>query len=677
MSERGPIRTEAAGAERQPASGGERLIVGLAVLALLAGLWIAVGNLLDGDQSADASIAPGATAAASAIARSTVSPSVPGELLVVPGDPEPSGDPVAPAALLYVRALDALPIRADPVPEGDLRGTVEPGRTVVVLDGDGPEARDGWLRIFDPRPLGWIQVRDARGELAELYPFSGPPPRLPDRGEEVIRPGLHVLLGGDSGFMAVRARDDGTLELVTSADGRRWSGTASSDVASLINQSAIAWGPAGWLSVGDRVSRSDDGSSWTDLGTLGENRLYPEQFGGSSLGYLIKTSVAQPDSPEPAVSWWFSSNGLLWSELPNWGLPWYAEVGIAGSGSGFYAWNRSASDLREPGMAGAFTPDGRAWQVLADGPVGSAATVVFVGDRILGADQDPASGAIRVWRGAVEGGRLAWELPRQQPAVFGSDALALLAGDGQRAVVVSWNRGGEDVRSHVSTDGVSWAPIQAPDGGWSVIPHWAVGSPAGILVADAIHDPVDPRIWRLGDTGWETVRAAALADPPAPAPGCPPPPRDGLDFVLLDPALGQQCFGDAPLTFRAYSIRCRACDGRRSATPWEPAWLAPDADWYSPFGPSGLTPRAGLYLSPYQTYATGLPATTLGPELGYSESWADAWVEVVGHFDDPAAQDCRELLDEAAEARYSGRAASIAGCRQRFVVTQVTVVDGP
>lgn len=61
----------------------------------------------------------------------------------------------------------------------------------------------------------------------------------------------------------------------------------------------------------------------------------------------------------------------------------------------------------------------------------------------------------------------------------------------------------------------------------------------------------------------------------------------------------------------------------------------------------------------------------LDPSLGFDDAWVRTWVEVTGHFDDPAAATCRWIPSPAEEQWYAGRQQVIDGCRQQFVVTAV------
>jgi hypothetical protein len=66
----------------------------------------------------------------------------------------------------------------------------------------------------------------------------------------------------------------------------------------------------------------------------------------------------------------------------------------------------------------------------------------------------------------------------------------------------------------------------------------------------------------------------------------------------------------------------------------------------------------------------------LAPDVEWQDSYAGAWLRVTGHYNDRASADCREAPSPMEEF-YPGPLLLETICRQRFVVTEVTVVDGP
>jgi hypothetical protein len=138
-------------------------------------------------------------------------------------------------------------------------------------------------------------------------------------------------------------------------------------------------------------------------------------------------------------------------------------------------------------------------------------------------------------------------------------------------------------------------------------------------------------------------------------------PTELLEFIHVDSAAVISCYGDAPITFEAFSVRCDDCSYAEEGNP-QPAWL--------------LNPGSNqLFLSPEEStdgnwWSTGV----LGPGITRNEAWTDTWIEVTGHFDDPAAATCRSEVTADSVSYWTGLQALIERCRLTFVVTDVTVL---
>ena len=147
--------------------------------------------------------------------------------------------------------------------------------------------------------------------------------------------------------------------------------------------------------------------------------------------------------------------------------------------------------------------------------------------------------------------------------------------------------------------------------------------------------------------------------------GCINPPTDIttlIDMVPtgpLDPGADPvACYGDSPLTFDAtwYGGGVADCP----SAP-EPAWLA-----CSSFSlqAAGDTRKVGAP----QLFVAIDPATS----LSISEPYAQ--VRVTGHYDDPAAQTCRETALGGGATTLAPAAELIERCRRTFVVTEVVLL---
>jgi hypothetical protein len=183
----------------------------------------------------------------------------------------------------------------------------------------------------------------------------------------------------------------------------------------------------------------------------------------------------------------------------------------------------------------------------------------------------------------------------------------------------------------------------------------------GGLLPD-VGEPSSAPTGSASPSGLPSSSQAASGSPSAvtlpslsPALGClDSPPDVNVLYDQTDPAA---CFGNAPLTFDGILSAAGVVDCPGSH---EPAWIYCPADGNvqalgetrkvgAPFLLVAVDPTGGVSLSQYS--------------LGTN-------VRITGHFDDPAAQTCREVEPIPGE---SPRPASemIQVCRQTFVVTQV------
>jgi hypothetical protein len=304
--------------------------------------------------------------------------------------------------------------------------------------------------------------------------------------------------------------------------------------------------------------------------------------------------------------------------------------------------------------------------LVEGGPGGSARQIVSVGDRLLGMDADPVSGAPRMWVGIPVLGSMAWLRDTDGEASFRDAAPSVLVSDGQRAVAFGWDRSTEEPL--VWTLGpTGWVRSVLPEA-FGGIPRVAVAGPAGFVVVGSRPTlrGLNPIFWRETASGsWIPERSPIVPVVPDPSSDeCGPPPRDAVEFTVLDRVLAVACLGDAQITFRAWAAECEGCYGSGDGR-YEQAWLV------------GATGNA-LYLSPVEDDSGGwwTPAV-VHPSLEYDTDWPGQWLEVTGHFDDPAASDCRLTPGPAEAWYYEGRQTTVDQCRQQFVVTEVSVVSGP
>ena len=155
----------------------------------------------------------------------------------------------------------------------------------------------------------------------------------------------------------------------------------------------------------------------------------------------------------------------------------------------------------------------------------------------------------------------------------------------------------------------------------------------------------------------ETSPSPSIEAAASPPPGCVNPPADIT--TILDQADPLACYGSAPLTFAALL----ASPGVASC----PIVIEP-----AQFSCTGAIWSLQL---PGETRKVEAPTLYVVVDPAASDlaaEYAGTDVVVTGQFDDPAAQDCREVeRSPAVEGTPEPAAATIEWCRSQFVVTEV------
>ncbi len=659
---------ETSGGNRPPNTVAERGGIALAVVALAGGLLIAAGNLLGSDAGPSASASPVAQASARPTPRQsprqTPDPG-PLEIVLIAGTPPPAA-PSQPAPWQFngwIRALVDQPLWTSP--DSDRAETTELLQAGEIQYADEVPEEPGWLQVSsDGGPRGFILAADGETALIErLMP------------EPFLASGdVWGLAAGPNGFVAtgyLPSMSDRASPSFTafSPDGAAW------QVVDLpISVTSVAWGPVGWLAVGwvggafttpsTWIFRSEDGLRWDSLGAA-PGLDYAGQLAGSESGYLMEAS----GQGYGELSEWFSSDGLSWRESDN---PLLGRSGggyprVAAVGSGFYAWIGGDTPVGVIGQA--FSPNGRTWHTVADGPIGVNMRLTTLGERIVATVTDADDGFVSFWTGAISGSTVAWDRPDREvvDASRAGYGLSALISDGQRALAFVWERATDSPSLWTSTDGTRWIPASLPAGAFGGIPRLAAGGSAGVVVVGSRQTVrgSNPIFWREVRPGaWEPEATPLVPLVPGPlGDDCPSPLEDMADFMAVDPAIAVACFGDAPFTFRAWSVGCPGCQPE-SSDQYEPAWLA--------------NPTTNpLFLQPIKSEAGSWRQVVTAPDLAIDPGWTGSWIEVTGHFDDPAAASCRWSPSYSSELYYTGQASFVESCRQQFVVTAVRVVDGP
>lgn len=650
------LEIETTDGRRPSSTAGDRLIVGLATLALFGGALIAVTNVLSGrttQTSADAS--PGASAGW------TPPPPPPLRSIAVAAQDLPSSDP-DPGPYVWggwVRALEKIPLVSHPRSGAPNVGSLQPGeaayvdQTMETLDGGS-----AWMQIGSP--AGWFQSEVGGRSLVRRYDEY--------RGPQQLSGSIETLIAGRSGFFATGWDDQGSSHFA-SMDGETW-GTVQPHPGSGFYGAGVAEGPAGWLLVevlegrhGTSVPwvfKSADLRSWQPLGAMrGLDQAGAAQLVGSENGYVMTTSE------EGLTAVWYSVDGLQWSErrIPTI----FGDRGhdLTATPLGFYL---QAGD--QSGGQAAFSRDGWTWAEVANPGMRGVVSVAAAGDELVAIDRSD-SGEARAWIGTIRGVDLTWQEDPAGVGAFDGAVLTTIVSDGQRPIAFGLEPGTERPLWW-TRDGERWQRHQLPLG-FVGIPRVAAGGSAGYVLLGSrpsVAGP-NPLIWHLTPYDfWEPEPSPVMdfvADPPADE--CGRAPSDVLEVLNSDLRWLAYCFGDRPLTFRAWSASCDGCY-YRGAGRYEPQWLAAPSDNL-------------LYLSPITSGDWGWIEAVLPPSLENNQRWHLRWIEVTGHLDDPAAADCRWIPDMSDESWsfddywYGSPREFIDQCRARFVVTAVKLVRGP
>jgi hypothetical protein len=649
------LEIETTDGHRPASTAGDRLMVGLAALALLGGALIAVTNVLPDASSETSQATP--SAGASGTPQPTASPPPPRSVQVV-DEPLPLPDDAAQQFEGWVRAREAIKIWSSPSRGATIVATLRSGDAALVqMLGPTPGAR-GWVPVVAPEQ-GWIRSRVGGRSVVTRYPYAFQlPPGSIDQ--------LAAHADGIVGVGWLRAPDgEYSSQLFQSSDGARWE-LGETPLSPRADSLQIAHGPAGWLlvtTIHDMygtptpwVWQSEDLADWQLLGAIhGLPGEAIAQLVGSEAGYVAATGSMGFGSGGGTI--WYSRDGLAWSER---GLPRSVEEGLQrlfATPLGFYV------DTGSSASTAAFSPDGWTWSDVSVGGLDTLVGIAAEGDQLVALDT-ASWGEGRAWTGTIRGSILTWREEVSASTAFDGAAVTALVSDGQRPIAFGWELG-TDAPLWWIRDGSEWKRQAFPPG-FEGIPRAAAGGPAGTVVVGYRPSLVatNPVIWHLAADGTWAPEAAPVIDPePDPTrEECGAAPDDILGVMGRDTRWLAACFGGRPLTFRAWSSRCEGCY-YEGPGEFEPRWLMQPSDNL-------------VFLSPIANGDWGTVEAVLPPSLERDERWREHWVEVTGHYDDPAAASCR-LEPAASDEIWYDPIEVVNQCRGRFVITSVTLVRGP
>ena len=467
---------------------------------------------------------------------------------------------------------------------------------------------------------------------------------------------MTAVAAGRQGIVAVGYSATGAAAW-RSADGLQWqrvSGPSSWVGGTLLD---VATTPTGVVAVGrtgkgGTVWESPDGLTWrrTASGLGIELRRVVEAEGRlHAIGPLPDLADG---SPRSAV--WSSDDGRTWSddrEVKDIDLTTIAAgpAGIVVAGQGSVAGGGAGAVFFASG-------DGTTWQPAVFQPAAGR----FVHDIVpfgagwlaVGAQGDDLAGAATwlspdgaTWRESTAGE--AFSTPVRDvwmaAVTVGPDGRAVAVGPGPDGQATIWG----------SADGVAWSVVPSGAGeerySGAYEPADVVARPDRTVMVgdypDVGNDYPSERRWSPG----------VWTDPAPPDAGsverwvttCPGRPASLVEVLDLDPSLRPVCFGDRPLTFRAW-LGGAPFDGDEQTTT--PRWLTSvyAAGYAYPVEVGGPSSSIGMFLILHVDPASDLPRHLR----------VKGWARVTGRFDDPAAGTCDGPM-------------TVTECQQQFVVTAV------
>ena len=580
-----------------------------------------------GTSSASASAEPSATVAASASAEPTP----------IPG---PEWPPVADPAVDFllppmwaVAVVDDLNVRSGPGAEFTAVAQLDAGDLAKVIDVQSP----GWVSVAVDGAIGYASVGPEgdpylRATKTPWEATFGSMAGVASDGEVYLAYGSHAQFDYGPyelhGLPALALRSDDAVTWTPLDAGPEWS------------IKSVAPSDAGWVAVveiplgGTLVAFSADGQTWEDAVGV--------DSGLSAVAHGPSGWVATGESGS-----WTSVDGQTWNgpyAIGSGDPP--AQLQLESSADGYVAFDRFSDALftSVDGMTWASNDHG-GFRVSDAELVGDEVWVVVVAE----------DGATTVRRGSVGAGGVAWG---PAPTGIGGTDLHVdrISSGPEGMLAVGWEEASLEAIVWRSGDGATWQRVTAGADGLSKVgPFEPVWGPAGW---------VGPDLERSSDgEAWLPSEYELGYDGPVP----PCPPADEVSTIVLS-YLGRfatECFGEGSITIRGWvgELGFGGCCPPQG----EPAWLAsvfPPAILYSG-DPADTGANYQLIV-----YAPPEVDRTLLDEPG-------TWVEVVGHFNDPASTDCLYRPNLTYPNALGSPEEAEAVCRQRFAVESIVEVDGP
>jgi hypothetical protein len=127
-----------------------------------------------------------------------------------------------------------------------------------------------------------------------------------------------------------------------------------------------------------------------------------------------------------------------------------------------------------------------------------------------------------------------------------------------------------------------------------------------------------------------------------------------VEHMAIPDVVGAECFGSTPVRFLAWNTQAGGCGGF-SPGFYQPEWLA------SPFA------TGRIVLTPFEAESGGCGDGAIPPDLGDLPA-LQQWIEVTGHWADPASAECQFRPDPLAVTDAAWPDLGF-HCRTVFVIT--------
>jgi len=402
--------------------------------------------------------------------------------------------------------------------------------------------------------------------------------------------------------------------------------------------------------------RSTDGRTWTALPIFDHPMVVPTGIVGSGPGYVLRVRDDRTGTSRAGLL--FSPDGITWTGVT---VPPQAasyDFGVLGTPHGFLSWITN-----DQGTRFFQTSDGITWTATSDALTESSnnsSQMAVVGNNVLTVQTKYDTGAESIWRANLADMGSGWVRMTDAEATLAGTIISSLTSDGSILVLNGYGTTDSAPQVWRSTDGASWTRVADASpfrGGAGMTAGGSHGFVAvGMEETSAGSNPV---LWHSATgEGWQPEASPVLGLVSTPLVGeCPALPTTQVDWILLPGVVAVECFGDQPMTFRAWLTVAGGCGGFFPGT-FEPAWLA------APYA------TGAFVLSPYEAPSGGCGSAARHPDL-VDPAEPQQWVIVTGHYDDPAAATCRYRPDPAFPGTYVSIPKMIRACQAKFVATSV------